>query len=75
MPMEVERAKPAPLTLDRRRLSIDMDAEAPEQEFMAANHLMPPLAGPAYQPYVSKLVSFSIERPQGCVFSLYLLMR
>ncbi|XP_078170382.1 conserved oligomeric Golgi complex subunit 8-like [Carex rostrata] len=66
MPMEAKRVKPAALTLDRRRSSIDVEAEAPDQEFMAANLLMLPLAGPAYQPYFSELLSFSIERPQGC---------
>ncbi|KAF3330279.1 conserved oligomeric Golgi complex subunit 8 [Carex littledalei] len=59
--MEVERAKPAPPTLDRRS-SMDVEAEARDQEFMAGNQLLLPLAGPAYQPYVSELLSFSIER-------------
>ncbi|KAJ1695225.1 hypothetical protein LUZ63_011923 [Rhynchospora breviuscula] len=59
--MEVERAKPAPLTLDRRS-SVDAEAEARDQEAMAGNQLLLPLAGTAYQPYVSELLSFSIER-------------
>jgi hypothetical protein len=59
--MEVERAKPVPLTLDRRS-SMDVEAESRDQEFMAGNQLRLPLSGPAYQPYVSELLSFSIER-------------
>lgn len=57
---------------------MDVEAEAPDQEFMAANQLLLPLAGPAYQPYVSELLSFSIERLHKVVqisLFLYLLMR
>ena len=68
--MEVERAKPAPLTLDRRS-SMDVEAEARDQEFMAGNQLLLPLAGPDYQPYVSELLSFSIERLHKVAPSLF----
>jgi hypothetical protein len=59
--VEFDREKPAPLTLDRRS-SMDMEVESRDQEFMAGNQLRLPLAGPAYQPYISELLSFSIER-------------
>lgn len=50
---------------------MDVEAEARDQEFMAGNQLLLPLAGPAYQPYVSELLSFSIERLHKVASSLF----
>ncbi|KAJ3681108.1 hypothetical protein LUZ60_015597 [Juncus effusus] len=62
--MEVERPNPSPATLDRRSSSMELETESREQEQeQDSNHqLLLPLAGAAYQPYVSELLSFSIER-------------